>query len=335
MNTIKSFIKKILYKTGILSIIHHVKNKDNLTVVMFHRVLDQKDPRYLSANPTYTFETIAFKNCLSFLKRHYNIITLKTLEDYYAKNIPLPNCPLLITFDDGWKDNYDYAYPILKEIDISAVLFVATSILNQTAPFWQEKIYGLYKTNQLTKDDFIFLEAILQEDLNHYLPLSDTNIDLFIEKTFNANLSVTEKIKHYLEEHYPSSDRSFLTTEELSILGQDVFEIGLHGHTHHPLTKVKNVSDELQMSLEILEKVKELNKKFQFQKALSFPHGRYNETVQNECFDQGLIFCFTSDRSKMPLNVKDRIIGRYYLTMDLAYSCTGKFTPHELLLWLM
>lgn len=54
----------------------------------------------------------------------YHSITFKDLYAFWDKNIPLPPKPILITFDDGYANNYEQAFPILKNFGYRATLFV-------------------------------------------------------------------------------------------------------------------------------------------------------------------------------------------------------------------
>lgn len=60
----------------------------------------------------------------------YHTITLEELADALEQGRPLPEKPVLLTFDDGYRDNYDIAYPILKENGMKAVIFLITDYVS-------------------------------------------------------------------------------------------------------------------------------------------------------------------------------------------------------------
>ena len=97
-------------------------NPVKVPVLMFHSVADHKRPRHWSflSMPTHTFEL-----CVRYLcNRNFNTISLKQLYKYMKYNTPLPPKPIVLTFDDGFLDNWVYAYPILKKYGMNGVIFV-------------------------------------------------------------------------------------------------------------------------------------------------------------------------------------------------------------------
>ena len=67
---------------------------------------------------------------MRYLKEHgYHAITPDELYDAIEGTGALPDKPVLITFDDGYQDNYDNAYPILKKYGLKGTVFVVTSFM--------------------------------------------------------------------------------------------------------------------------------------------------------------------------------------------------------------
>ena len=76
-----------------------------------------------------------FKKEMKYLKKHnYKTLTLKDVECYMNKKCDLPRKSVLITFDDGWKNEYELALPILKEYDFNAVIFYLGEKIDKSDP---------------------------------------------------------------------------------------------------------------------------------------------------------------------------------------------------------
>jgi peptidoglycan/xylan/chitin deacetylase (PgdA/CDA1 family) len=95
------------------------RNKPGIPILMYHNI---GNPPRQEKNKKLWVSTKKFRQQMQYLKKHgYNSITFKEL-----KNKSLPNNPVIITFDDGAKNNYTHAFPILKEFNFKACIFLTT-----------------------------------------------------------------------------------------------------------------------------------------------------------------------------------------------------------------
>lgn len=92
-----------------------------IPVLLYHHVSDQETDM-----PELTVSTAEFTRQLRLLRFHgYQTITLEQLGSYMrGERMALPDKPILISFDDGYADNYSQAFPILKEIGYCATIFM-------------------------------------------------------------------------------------------------------------------------------------------------------------------------------------------------------------------
>lgn len=96
--------------------------RDQVAVLMYHHVHD-------TDHSSSTVSTAQFRDQLSYLKQQgYTFISLSDFIRFYEGG-PVPEKAVLVTFDDGYKSFHDYAFPILKELDIPAVNFIVTQDL--------------------------------------------------------------------------------------------------------------------------------------------------------------------------------------------------------------
>ncbi len=106
-------------------------NKKGIVVLMYHHIYNYDSTCNLEKE--FYIEPETFEKQIDFLLKHkYTPITLEELEKSYKDNFfKLPKKPVLITFDDGWQDNYTNAYKILKKKNVKANIFIAYNYIGQ------------------------------------------------------------------------------------------------------------------------------------------------------------------------------------------------------------
>ncbi|NLY43703.1 MAG: polysaccharide deacetylase family protein [Clostridiaceae bacterium] len=93
-------------------------------ILLYHHLTDNYDMAQSSVNISpKKFE----EHMLALKKAGYNTITFKDYYNHVVYGNKLPENPLIITFDDGYSSNYEYAYPILKRLGMKATIFIVTS----------------------------------------------------------------------------------------------------------------------------------------------------------------------------------------------------------------
>jgi peptidoglycan/xylan/chitin deacetylase (PgdA/CDA1 family) len=132
----RSAVKNALYGTGLFGGWHRRRNKNALTIVLFHRVLKQVTIEPTSPEAPWIVSENLFRQCLRFFHRHYNVVRLSDVWANRYQARPLPPNPLVITFDDGWTDNESIAMPVLQEFVLPAVFFVNTGVIDTDGTRW-------------------------------------------------------------------------------------------------------------------------------------------------------------------------------------------------------
>lgn len=103
-------------------------NNRYIPILMYHHIVEEGEK---TDKIRVTKER--FKEDTEYLKKEgYTTISFKELIKYKEGKGKLPKKPIIITFDDGYKDNYEYAYPILKENNMKAAIFVIGSRIGKT-----------------------------------------------------------------------------------------------------------------------------------------------------------------------------------------------------------
>ncbi|MBU3191719.1 polysaccharide deacetylase family protein [Clostridium bowmanii] len=103
--------------------IFHVHNS-KIPILMYHSISYEK-------GNTARIPKEKFKEQMKYLKDNkYTTLTVDELYSYMQTGKLVPIKPIVITFDDGYKDNYTNAYPILKEFGLKATVFVITNTID-------------------------------------------------------------------------------------------------------------------------------------------------------------------------------------------------------------
>lgn len=108
-------------------------NDTGIPVLMYHSIDYEK-------NNELRIPKEVFRNQMELLmKEGYTSLTLDELFNFLKNNNPIPDKSIVITFDDGYMDNYINAYPILKELNINATIFVITDLVDNNKNYLSSK----------------------------------------------------------------------------------------------------------------------------------------------------------------------------------------------------
>jgi peptidoglycan/xylan/chitin deacetylase (PgdA/CDA1 family) len=303
MQTLKSALRVLAYQTGLLGLIHRIRNRNTLTVFMFHRVLPSDSTEYACAEREFTLSQMSFSQCIDFIDKHFNVVSSGSVNEFLNGRGSLPRRAALITFDDGWRDTVLYALPELRKRSLPALLFLATEVLDSSeSRWWQDAL----------------VEAVTEQD---GLELLETELRIIPDPTENRSSRVqhlTAKLAEKSENErltilrayikHPIMNRQMLTRTDLADLRP--LSIAGHGHSHIPLTELSNASADLLLSRQALQGIGgEVE-------VMSFPHGAVNDDVLEQAHRAGFETCYSSDPvlldAPKPAN-RGKLIGRIHI----------------------
>lgn len=325
-------MKKLLYVSGSLGAYHRLRNARTLTVVMFHRVLDPQDPRWAASDPDYTLRADLFAQCLRFFVEHYNIVSADDVLRARRGEKTLPARALLITFDDGWADNVDFALPQLKKLGLPSLMFVVSDAVDRNESFFQERILGAWRRGTLTLEQ---LNSALRQ-FGAEAPEPVRNDAAQLRRSIQAVEALAHEQRARLLENLSVSLadplRQMVTTQELRTLDAAGMTIGLHGKTHIPMTRAADLDAELagarsEMSARMPHRTPP--------QTMSFPHGRYDAPIAAQARQAGFELVFTSVPTINPVQASvGWLLGRLGFEADAVADAKGRFRPEWLALYL-
>ncbi len=326
----RDLAKAAIYASGVFGAQHRRQNQSHLTVVMFHRVLPGESEAWRRADPACTISTSLFRECLGFFKRHYNVVSLAQVEDASTGRAPLPPCPLLITFDDGWRDTLIHAAPLLAEAGLPACCFLVGSTLDDSqSSWWQDELVSAWNSGRI--DPAAVAKEWFALNLTWTAPPAHEENSFLTVLAMLNDLS-PERRAALLPPPMGACDRQMLAAEEVIKLAQANIAIGAHGWSHIPLTFCRDAAGDLKRVRTRLNEAAAAAVGRDIV-SLSFPHGRFDSNVVAAARAAGFRFIFTSESALVPLQAGvpiDPLFGRIEIPANCVADSEGEFKPHLL-----
>ncbi len=223
-------------------------------ILMFHRVIPKEDRLRvhnhlsLEITPDHLEAIIKF-----FIKHQYDIITLDQLDEYIKGNKKF----VVFTMDDGYKDNYQYAFPVFKKYKVPFTIYLCTDFPDNKVFLWWYYLEELVLHN----DNIEINGAQFTLAANSSNPLQKENVFNKIRNAINdKQLSISE-FKIVIEKYQvslPVDDSEYLLNwNEINELASDpLVTIGAHTISHQSLKQLSKdeVFRELEGSKKRIEK---------------------------------------------------------------------------------
>jgi len=288
---------------------------ESFTVLTYHRV-DEPDarpwlnPSLLSATPS-GFEA----QMTALLRRHQPIGLPELLAAHRSTRRPLPERAVLVTFDDGYRDFLEHAWPTLRRLGIPATLFVPTGYPDADRPFWWDRLWeavanapaGTVESpvGALELDDTESRRAAANALVQHYklLPHHEamTTVADVVERlrTNQATVpsvgpSVAGRLRRRGRRSRPE-EPDVLGWDEIRRLAEAGLHVAAHTRTHPLLTRVgpEAIETEAAGSRDDLER--RLGS-LAFGSVLAYPAGAHSAETRDALARLGFELAFTTER---------------------------------------
>lgn len=135
-----------------------------LWVLMYHRILPRDDIRYQLEEPGMIITPDTFRMHLRELKQHFDLMDFSEWLRLREAGEPLPRRACVITFDDGWYDNYEFALPVINAEATPVTLFAVVEKIGTDFQFWPNIVSALLHSNALSamQQQPVFARAFAQ-----------------------------------------------------------------------------------------------------------------------------------------------------------------------------
>lgn len=262
-------------------------------ILLYHRVTNLEcDHRQLAVKPEN------FADQLEHLKKNYNMIEIEEFVHLKTHKKRFPKNSVVLTFDDGYNDNYTEVLPILETYDMSAIFFISTARIDTGREFWWDEIERIFLTGHQLPEG-------IEIELDFRKLLFDTSSKIEQSKTYEK---IRQIMRHSKAERQEKILASLITWAGLTPEGRESHQslnsedikkmsfsksaiIGAHAHSHTQLSlySPKEQYDEIKQSKEILESITGQPIKY-----FSYPFGRkddYNQDTIRICRSIGFDVC--------------------------------------------
>ena len=307
--------------------LYYNKTMNNkLYISMYHYTRDLKNSRYPGIKG---LDLPLFERQLQFFKENFNVIRMEDLMDHYETGKPLPSKALLLTFDDGYIDNYTVALPLLKKYGFQGSFYIPAKTFCENKLLDVNKIHFILAVNEKEGNSSILARQIMNlidqyRDGGTVLPSNeelyekyavanrfDDKDTVFCKRVLQTALpeSIRNSISSELFEEYVRMPEEvfarelYMNREQIALMRDNGMFIGLHGYDHYWLGNLSKeaMRQDIEKALEVMKDYIDPEKW-----VLNYPYGSYNDDVINYISSKGCVLAMTSEVRSVDLEKDDR-----------------------------
>jgi peptidoglycan/xylan/chitin deacetylase (PgdA/CDA1 family) len=279
----------------------YLYNKNNaFTIFLFHGVIKENKFQIRNYNNKH-IKIEKFKEILKFLKKRGCPINFDELIYKINNKKKFRPRTFLISFDDGFYNNFENACPILKKLKIPAIFFLSTDFIENNSLSWIDKIEHLFEQ---TKKKAVFIKEFNKtfkiDGKAAKIKILDL-IRLKVKNNFKININqfvngISKSLRIKVPNHLNTEiDKKLKWNDVKKIKNNNLFTIGGHSHLHHSLgylKKNKIYKSQIKKSINLF--YKRIGYKLKY---YSYPEGQkidFNRLIINELKSYKIVSCPTA-----------------------------------------
>ena len=283
-------------------------------VLMYHRVVEQLPEEPYDRDLCVTGDT--FDMHIDLLSRLFTVVPIEQI----AHSLPGGRV-CAITFDDGWLDNYQVAYPILKKYQVPATIFLPAAMIGTEQWFWFEAIWDLAcKSIIAQRQDK--LVSYFQDHAPSWKEESLTSSSV-LQLIDCLKLKNATELEQLTQDAYkvlditPPKNRILINWQEAEEMGQNGITFGSHG-LHHRILPTLNYQ----------EKEEEINRSFNvlqehyipIARVFCYPNGDWDHDCLKILSDSDYLGAVTTQGGQIGQDTESFLLNRIGIHEDVSSS---------------
>lgn len=299
---VKTVLASLLRMSGFFNFRCRTVVKNNAVIFMYHRIIPQKltTDGDIPVQPGMYVSPESLTLHLSYLKTHFSLIPLSELVRRLQEGEDVSGCAV-ITLDDGWRDNYVYAFPILKKLKVPATIFLASGFIGTSRWFWPEEIgWAILAGHRKTVD-----LSSLPESLSHIMtrePYLDMGIEERVDKIIAEmktweeprRRSVVESCALLRESTLGETKPVLMSWEEVREMSQSgLVKFGSHTVSHALLDQLSLEKAQQEVADSAMRVSREIGLASEL---FAYPNGNYSPQVLSMLPASGITAAVTTKR---------------------------------------
>lgn len=285
----KKFVLSALWGAGAFELLKP-RPSSCARIIMYHRFSKTFCPFRLSQP--------SFEQQIRLLVRRFKVVDLAEIVAWVKRSGVVPKNCVSITVDDGYKDFYLYAYPVLKKYNLPATVFLTTGFVDEKKWLWPDKIIYILENSEIKSFDFSLGDGVEGFDIRTPEKRHRSQLTIFqycTTVTDEQKNRVIENLADRLEVKVPDEPtQEYLGLEwsEIAEMRKNNIRFGSHTVLHPILSKVslKRLHYEIVNSKEIIEKKlgEEVN-------LFCYPNGNYSDLTIKVLKEANYLGAVTAD----------------------------------------
>lgn len=274
------------------------RSKPSHFILMYHRVIDSG--AVSKPEPGTWVDVQTFESQMQFLKRTCDIKPLPEFVESLQSSISPPRPVSAVTFDDGWRDNFTNAFPILERLGVPATIFLVSQCIESGKAPWFEDAWNSLLQLQESDLSKLSLPAELRSSVAQLLQKDGLERDTKASECLGIIKHMSDSLRKETIEHLSrvtgcsGLERVMLDWQEIRTMARCGVDFGVHTRSHAILTQLSD--DELNSEIAGAKADIE-NKLGQKVASFAYPNGDLNGNVLEKIIDAGLDIACTTAQS--------------------------------------